>query len=51
MTFVDVLGAFPVEIFLFLRTGRSEDIINVMKTTPTPNKNGSRGIKVGVRMP
>ena len=25
--------------------------INILKTTPTPNKNGSYGVKVGVRMP
>ena len=25
--------------------------VNILKTTPTPNKNGSYGVKVGVRMP
>ena len=28
-----------------------ESLINKLKTTPTPNKNGSYGIKGGVRMP
>ena len=26
-------------------------LLNILKTTPTPDKNGSYGVKVGVRMP
>ena len=31
--------------------GRGEEHLNMLKTTPTPNRNGSYGVEVGVRMP
>ena len=47
-TVVQIGGVLPV---LFRQVVRVEGSFNKLKTTPTPNKNGSYGIKWGVRMP
>ena len=46
-----VLFSMAGVLWIWLPALVGRKVLNKLKTTPTPNKNGSYGVKVGVRMP